>query len=140
MATLFTRIIDGELPGHFVWKDARCVVFLSIQPLRPGHALVVPRAEVDHWIDVPPDLSAHLFDVARTIGLAQQRAFSPVKVGLVILGLEVRHTHLHLVPMQTERDLDFSRAKSATSDELAAAATTLRAALRELGHAEADWS
>lgn len=140
MATIFTRIMNGELPGHFVWQDERCCVFLSIQPLRPGHAMVVPRAEIDHWIDVPADLSTHLFDVARTIGIAQQRAFAPVKVGMIILGLEVRHVHVHLVPMQTEKDLDFSRARPATSDELAAAAATLRETLRAMGHAEADAS
>ena len=75
MATLFTRIIDGEIPGTFVWKDDECVAFLSINPITPGHTLVVPRMEVDHWIDLPDELCRHLMSVGRTIGRAQQQAF-----------------------------------------------------------------
>ena len=75
MATIFTRIIDGEIPGTFVWRDDRCVAFMSINPLAHGHVLVVPVEEVDHWIDGAPDLVAHLFEVTRVIGVAQQRAF-----------------------------------------------------------------
>ena len=75
MTTLFSRIIDGEIPGTFVWRDDRCVAFLSINPLAPGHTLVVPIAEVDHWVDGPPDLIAHLFEVTRVIGVAQREAF-----------------------------------------------------------------
>ena len=74
MPTLFTRIIEGEIPGVFVWRDDQCVVFLSINPMHTGHTLVVPRAEVDHWIDLDPDLAAHLFQVAQTIGQAQMAA------------------------------------------------------------------
>ena len=71
MPSLFTRIIDGEIPGRFVWKDDHCVAFLTIEPMRPGHTLVVPRKEVDHWIDLDSELSAHIFEVARVIGRAQ---------------------------------------------------------------------
>ena len=74
MPTIFTRIIEGELPGVFVWRDPQCVAFLSINPMHPGHTLVVPRAEVDHWIDLDPELAAHLFQVAQTIGQAQEAA------------------------------------------------------------------
>ena len=98
MPTIFTRIISGELPGRFVWRDDVCVAFLSINPLRPGHTLVVTRAEVDHWLDLEPEVNAHLTGVAREIGRAQQRAFHPERVGLMIAGLEVPHVHLHLVP------------------------------------------
>ena len=113
MTTLFTRIIDGELPGRFVHTDERCVAFLTIAPLQPGHTLVVPRDEVDHWIDLDPDVTAHLMRVAQRIGLAQQRAFSPARVGLIIAGMEVPHTHLHVVPIRTEADLDFAHADHA---------------------------
>ena len=65
MPTLFTRIIEGEIPGTFVWRDDQCVAFLSINPLAPGHTLVVPIEEIDHWVDAPPELNAHLFDVAQ---------------------------------------------------------------------------
>jgi histidine triad (HIT) family protein len=110
VATLFTRIIDGELPGRFVWRDDRCVAFLSINPLQPGHTLVVPIEEVDHWIDLDAGLAAHLVTVAQLIGRAQQAAFSPAKVGLMIAGLEVPHTHLHVVPIRGVHDLDFANA------------------------------
>src|SRR5688572_29337695 len=75
MATLFTRIIDGELPGRFVWRDDRAVCFLTINPITTGHALVVPIEEVDHWVDVEPDLAAHLMVVAHAVGRAQMQAF-----------------------------------------------------------------
>ena len=99
MPTLFTRIIDGEIPGRFVWRDSQCVVFLTIAPMRPGHALVVPRAEIDHWLDLDDVLAAHLTKVAQTVGRAQMTAFSPARVGLIIAGLEVPHTHLHVIPI-----------------------------------------
>jgi histidine triad (HIT) family protein len=134
VATLFTRIINGEIPGRFVWRDERCVAFLSIHPLRPGHTLVVSRAEVDHWLDLEPDLAAHLMTVAQSIGKAVQRAFNPVKVGLMIAGLEVPHVHLHVVPVDGLHDLDFSRQDlNAKPADLDRAADTIRTALRALG-------
>jgi histidine triad (HIT) family protein len=137
MATLFTRIIRGELPGRFVWRDAQCVAFLTIAPLRPGHTLVVPIREVDHWLDLEPVEAAHLTNVAQRVGRAIQAAFSPVRVGLMIAGLEVPHVHLHLVPIHELRDLDFARAeKNPAPAALDEAAAKLRAALRAAGHAE----
>ena len=97
MTTLFTRILDGELPGRFVYADEVCAAFLTIAPLQPGHTLVVPRAEVDHWLDLDPETVAHLMKVAQQVGKAQQAAFSPARVGMIIAGMEVPHTHL-LVP------------------------------------------
>jgi histidine triad (HIT) family protein len=133
MPTIFTRIIEGELPGAFVWRDDVCVAFLSIAPLKPGHTLVVPRAEVDHWIDLDPEVNAHLMRVAQQIATAQQRAFSPVRVGLMIAGLEVPHVHLHVVPIDGMHDLDFDNASPADPEGLAEAATQLRSALRDAG-------
>jgi histidine triad (HIT) family protein len=131
MPSVFTRIIQGELPARFVWKDELCVVFLSIAPLRPGHALVVPRAEVEHWIDLPPVTAAHLMMVAQTVGKAQQAAFNPARVGLMIAGFEVPHVHVHVVPIDGMQDLDFAsadvQARAVTLDD---AAVRLRAALR----------
>ena len=109
MASIFTRIVQGELPGRVVYEDERCFAILTIAPLRPGHTLVIPREEIDHWIDLPADLASHLFAVAQRIATAMQSVFQPVKVGLIIAGLEVRHTHLHLVPIHALHDLDFSR-------------------------------
>ena len=132
MATLFTKIIDGELPGRFVWRDDRVVAFLTIAPLKPGHVLVVPIEEVDHWIDLEPNLLAHLMEVSQVIGRAVDRAFSPEKVGMMIAGLEVPHVHVHVVPMTSVRDLDFANADSNPSDEsLDEAAELIRAALAE---------
>jgi histidine triad (HIT) family protein len=137
MPTLFTRIIRGELPGRFVWRDAQCVAFLTIAPLRPGHTLVVPIREVDHWLDLAPEETAHLATVAQKIGGAIQSVFAPVKVGLMIAGLEVPHVHLHLVPIHELRDLDFARAeKNPSPAAMDDAAAKLRAALRAAGHAE----
>ena len=137
MATLFTRIIRGELPGRFVWRDAHCVAFLTIAPLRPGHTLVVPIRELDHWLELEPAEAEHLMSVAQKVGQAVQAAFSPVKVGLMIAGLEVPHVHLHLVPIHELRDLDFARAeKSPVPAMMDEAAARLRAALRAAGHRE----
>ncbi len=133
MPSVFTRIIEGEIPGTFVWRDPDAVAFLSINPVRPGHTLVVPRAEVDHWIDLGTPLAEHLMVVSQTIGRAQQRAFSPVKVGLLIAGLEVPHAHLHVIPIRSESDLHLGNARSATPEELAETAGAIRTALRELG-------
>jgi len=139
MPTIFTRIINGDLPGRFVWRDPHCVAFLSINPLRPGHTLVVPRAEVDHWIDLPPELAAHLMTVARAVGRAQQQVFDPTKVGLMIAGLEVPHVHLHVVPIDGVHDLDFANQdRNPQAADLDRAAATLRAALRTLGYTEAQ--
>jgi histidine triad (HIT) family protein len=137
MPTLFTKIIEGEIPGRFVWRDDRAVAFLTIAPFAPGHTLVVPIAEVDHWIDLDPDLAAHLTEVARQVGRAQMQAFSPTRVGLIVAGLEVPHCHLHVVPIDSEADLSFARADhSADPAALDDAADRLRVALREQGHGE----
>jgi histidine triad (HIT) family protein len=132
--TLFTRIINGELPGRFVWRDDQCVAFLSINPLRPGHSLVVPRKEVDHWIDLDAELAQHVMNVAQAVGKAVQLAFKPAKVGLMIAGLEVPHCHIHVVPINGLPDLDF--ANQDPNPEPAAldrAAAAIRDALRSLG-------
>jgi histidine triad (HIT) family protein len=137
MATLFTSIINGDIPGRFVWRDDRAVVFLTIAPIRPGHALVVPIEEVDHWIDLDPDLASHLMVVAREVGRAQQAAFEPERIGLIVAGLEVPHTHLHLIPIDSEGDLSFAKADhSPDPTALDDAAERLRAALRAQGHAD----
>jgi len=137
MASVFTRIIRGELPARFVWKDEQCVAFLSIHPLRPGHTLVVPREEIDHWLDLPPPLLAHLTHTAQKIGRAIQRAFQPTKVGLMLAGLEVPHVHFHVVPIDSVYDLDFARQDlNPKPEDLDRAAEAIRQALRSLGYPE----
>jgi histidine triad (HIT) family protein len=135
--SIFSRIIDGELPGRFVWKDESCVVFLSNRPLRPGHALVVPRAEVDHWIDLEAGLLAHLTETAQAVGKAQLAGFKPVRIGMMVAGLEVPHCHIHVVPIRGVHDLDFGNQDPdpdpAMMDDSAA---TIRRELNKLGYAE----
>lgn len=139
MASIFTRIIEGELPGRFVWKDERAVAFLTISPIRVGHTLVVPREEIDHWLDMPEDLSCHLNTVAQSVGKAIQRAFRPVKVGMVLAGLEVPHVHLHVTPIWSLQDLNFANQDpNPDPKEMDDAAEEIRAALRELGYAQAS--
>ncbi len=135
MASIFTQIINGEMPGHFVWKDDVCVAFLTIAPLKPGHTLVVPRDEVDSWTDLRPELMQHLAGVAHAIGRALDKVYEPEKVGLTILGLEVRHVHLHVSCIWKPTDLDFGNADgNATPESVAAEAEVVRGALRDLGY------
>ena len=132
MPTLFTRIIDGEIPGTFVWRDDECVVFLSINPMHTGHALVVLRAEVDHWIDLEPELAAHLFQVGQIIGKAQTAAFEARRIGVMVVGDEVPHVHLHIVPFDSVSELSFAHADpNPPEGALDAAADKIRAALRD---------
>ena len=137
MTTIFTRIIEGELPGRFVWRDDRAVAFLPIALLAPGHTLVVPIEPVDHWIDLDDDLNAHLWGVAKTIGQALEQAFSPRKVGVLVVGEEVPHTHLHLVPYTDLSQMSFANQDSnpdpAALDDYA---DRIRATLRAMGHEE----
>jgi diadenosine tetraphosphate (Ap4A) HIT family hydrolase len=137
MATLFTRIINGELPGRFVWQDELAVAFLSISPMGPGHTLVVPRAEVDQWVDADDELLSHLHRVSHRIAEAVRAVWSPPRVAYVIAGFEVPHLHLHVYPASRLEDFDFRNAQ-ATPDaaELDAHAESLRAALRAAGHGD----
>jgi diadenosine tetraphosphate (Ap4A) HIT family hydrolase len=135
--TLFSRIIQGELPGRFVWSDERCVGLLTIAPLRPGHALVVPRDEVDEWTDTDDALLTELVLVAKRIGAAQKTAFDAPRAGLIIAGFEVPHAHVHVFPSWGIDDFDFTTADPHPDPaELDAAADALRTALRKAGHGD----
>ena len=99
MPTVFTSIIKGDLPSHPIWRDDECAAFLSINPITDGHCLVVPIQEVDHWIDVPLSTTGRLLEVASLIGRSQMEAFQPNRIGQMIAGFEVAHTHLHVLPI-----------------------------------------
>lgn len=130
MPTIFTRIINREIPGRFVYEDDRVVAFLTIEPMHPGHTLVVPREEYDHWIDLPADLNTHLWSVAQRIGKAIDRAFAPRRVGVLVVGDEVPHAHVHVTGFDSLSDLDFANVRrDATAEELDDWAERLRAAL-----------
>jgi histidine triad (HIT) family protein len=137
MATIFTRIIDGELPGRFLWRDDRAVAMLDIRPLHLGHALVIPRQEVDEWTDLDPELALHLTTIAHHLGRAQRAVVPCRRVGLLIAGFEVPHTHLHVIPVDGMADFDFSRAdKHPDPAQLDEVADRLRDELRRRGHGE----
>ena len=134
MPTIFTRIINGEIPGTFVHRDEHCVAFLSINPLAHGHTLVVPIEEIDHWVDLPTDLAEHVFAVAHRIGRAQQAAFGCERVGVIIAGYEVPHTHIHVIPTSHMGQLNFANAAMHVDfDELNRAAHEIRVELESQG-------
>ncbi|HEY8942490.1 MAG TPA: HIT family protein [Cellvibrio sp.] len=137
MASVFTLIMEGKIPGNFVWKDDKAVAILTIQPIRQGHVLVIPREEIDHWNDLPLDLAAHLMQVSHKIANGLKVAYPAKRVGLMIAGLEVPHTHLHIVPIDHMGDLSFDHAKNADGDVLKQTAEKIRTTLQAQGHREA---
>jgi diadenosine tetraphosphate (Ap4A) HIT family hydrolase len=137
MASIFTRILAGELPGHFIWKDEHCFAILTIQPIREGHLMVIPNTEVNHWDDVPPATAAHLMQVAQQLAKGIKAVIPCKRVGVTVIGLEVPHTHIHLIPIDNMADMDFSRQSPALAENLAATAAKIRKALVAAGHAQA---
>ncbi|MDA2979487.1 MAG: HIT family protein [Actinomycetota bacterium] len=132
MSTIFTKIINREIPGRFVYEDDICVAFLTIEPLSPGHTLVVPRQEVDHWINLDSETMTHLTHIAQRIGRAIDQAYSPMRVGMMIAGLEVPHVHIHVTQMNNPTDLDFANANSDPDpDDLDQTARLIIAALKQ---------
>lgn len=135
MSTLFTRIINGEVPGRFVWQDDDVVAFLTIAPITPGHTLVVPRREIEHWLEADAGTLSKVMAVAQRIGKAQEEAFGARRVGVLLEGYEVPHLHVHVWPTQSPKDFDVKRVDlapdPAAMDE---AAEALRDALRTAGH------
>lgn len=133
MTTIFSHIINGDIPGTFVYRDELCVAFMSINPMAFGHSLVVPIEEVGHWVDCSPALAAHLFAVSHRIANAQQTAFGCDRVGLIIAGYEVPHAHIHLIPTTNMGQLSFANAAHSVDPlELEAAAVQIREALAAL--------
>ena len=137
MSTIFTKIIAGEIPGRFVWADEVCVAFATIEPHTDGHVLVVPRLEVDSYVDAPDDVVAHLAVVAKRIGAAQVRVFEAPRAGLIVAGYGVDHLHLHVLPIYQGGDLDSTKVRQGEPlEKIAAAMDKLRAALRDNGWAQ----
>jgi histidine triad (HIT) family protein len=135
MSTVFTKIIDGELPGRFVWADDVAVGFLSVNPLGPGHTLVVPRAEVDQWVDADGSLIGHLTAVSHAVGSAIQQIWQPPRVGLMVAGFEVPHLHVHVFPAWDMTAFDFANAATTVNAaEQDGHRDRIRAALRAAGH------
>ncbi|YCK83585.1 HIT family protein [Arthrobacter sp. D3-18] len=138
MSTLFTKIINGEIPGRFVWKDEDVVAFLTISPITQGHTLVVPREEVDSWTQASPELLAKVMDVAQRIGRVQEDLFDAKRVGVLMEGFEVDHLHVHVWPAYSTADFEIHNVDHNPDPAvMEATAVKLRAALREAGHGEA---
>lgn len=118
MASIFTKIINGEIPSYKVAENDKFYAFLDISPLQKGHTLVVPKQEIDYFFDIEDDLMKDYICFAKKVAIAIKKAYPCEKVGMTVIGLEVRHSHIHLVPMHKEGDLNFANEKlSFTEDE-----------------------
>ena len=128
MPTLFSRIVAGEIPCHKIAEDDRFLAFLDIMPLAQGHTLVIPKLEVDRFFDLPDDLLSGINVFARDVALKLERAIPCERVGVAVIGLEVPHAHVHLIPLNGVADINFERPKMQVSqaDLAAIAAQILR--------------
>lgn len=130
MASLFTKIINREIPGHIVAEDDRYIAFLDINPLVMGHTLVVPKKEVDYIFDLDDETLSGLHLFCKKVARGIEKSFPCNRIGIAVIGLEVPHTHVHLVPMNSMGDINFSKAKLKPSkEELSAAAEKIRKAV-----------
>lgn len=129
MASIFTRIINGEIPCHRLAENDRFLAFLDIRPIHAGHALVIPKQEIDYLFDLPDDLLGDLMKFAKPIAKAIQRVVPCERVGVIVAGLEVPHAHVHLVPFESIGQLSFANAKAADHKDLAELAAKIRALL-----------
>ncbi len=135
MSTVFSLIIGGAIPGLFAWADDVCVAFATIEPITPGHMLVVPRDEIEQFTDADDDVLAHLAVVAKRVGRAQRKAFDAPRAAVIVAGFEVPHMHIHVLPAWNEAALTFANARSARPEELERTTEMVRGALRDLGFA-----
>lgn len=134
MATVFTKIINREIPGRFVHEDDEFVAFLTIEPMTPGHTLVVPRAEIDHWQEVDPAVYGRIMTLSQRIGKAVVKAFDAPRAGLLIAGLEVPHLHVHVFPAYRLTDFGFANVdRNPSPESLDDAQARIKAALAEIG-------
>jgi histidine triad (HIT) family protein len=128
MASIFTRIINREIPAHIVAEDDRFIAFLDVMPLVEGHTLVVPKQEVDYIFDLDPTTLADMMVFAQKVAIAIKKTISCKRIGVAVIGLEVPHTHVHLVPMNAMGDINFMRPKlSPSKEELAKVAKAIMA-------------
>ena len=118
MPSIFTKIIQGELPSYKLYEDDNVISILTIEPVSLGHSLVIPKLEVNHWFDVPADLYSQCGVVAQRVAKAVQKATGCPRVGTIVAGFEVPHYHLHLIPAWSIPDLDFKRAKRLPENEM----------------------
>jgi histidine triad (HIT) family protein len=117
MASIFTRIINGEIPCYKVAEDDRFIAFLDVRPLKPGHTLVVPKKEVDYIFDLDEETLAGMMVFVRKIALAMKEVIDCRRIGVAVLGLEVPHAHIHLIPLTRETDMLFTNPRISVTDE-----------------------
>jgi len=117
MSTIFTKIVNGEVPSYKIAEDERFYAFLDINPLVKGHTLVIPKKEVDYLFDIEDEVYKDLFLFTKKIAVALKKVIPCEKIGVAVIGLEVPHTHIHLIPLKTMDDIDFSRPKLKLSKE-----------------------
>jgi histidine triad (HIT) family protein len=130
MPSLFSRIVQGEIPAHKVAEDDRYLAFLDINPLAKGHVLVIPKEEVDYIFDLDPETLSGLMVFAQRVAKAIAHVVPCKRIGVAVIGLEVPHAHVHLVPLQSLHDLDFSKPRvSLTKEEFAEVAAAIASAL-----------
>ncbi|NQV05676.1 HIT family protein, partial [bacterium] len=129
MATIFTRVIRGEIPSHAVYEDDHAFAFLDINPRQPGHTLVVPKAEVDYLFDLDPEEYTALWSATNTVATALKRTTGCARVVVVVLGYEVPHAHIHLIPSNDLGDLPFPPAVNQTAEQFADMAQGIRDSL-----------
>ena len=134
MASIFTKIINGEIPGRFVYESDDVVAFLTIEPMTQGHTLVVPRAEIDQWQNVEPAAFARVMEVSQLIGKAVCSAFDAERAGVIIAGLEVPHLHVHVFPARELSDFGFANVdRNPSPESLDEAQAKIKDALADLG-------
>lgn len=126
MASLFTKIINRELPAHILAEDDNYLAFLDIRPIKTGHSLVIPKLEVDRFFDLPDDILSHMMPFSKKISQALEAVIPCNRVGVIVAGLEVPHAHLHLVPFDGIDELSFSYAKPASDDTLSKLAVKIK--------------
>lgn len=130
MSTIFKKIIDGEIPCHKLAEDDRFLAFLDVRPVKPGHALVIPKKEIDYIFDLDDEMLGGIFVFARPIAKAIAKVVPCTKVGVTVVGLEVRHAHVHLIPINAISDMNFANARAEEPAKLAELAAKIRAELK----------
>jgi histidine triad (HIT) family protein len=118
MSSVFSKIIAGEIPGYKIYEDEQIYAFLSIKPHTKGHTLVVPKIEVNHWDDVPEDYFNHMWRASQFVAKILKSKLGCARVGVMVAGFEVPHAHIHLIPCESEADLDISKAHDVSPEEL----------------------
>ena len=130
MASIFTRIINGEIPCYKIAEDEKCFAFLDISPLAPGHTLVVPKKETDYIFDIADDEHQHLWNFAKYVSRGVEKAIPCKRIGIAVIGLEVPHAHIHLIPLNRVSDMNFANPKlKIADDEMKRISESIRQAL-----------